>query len=125
MFYPMKSARILLTLTALGCSLFFAGCRVRDVREATIRAEGMRTEADLAKIEKALRRLPDGPLTNRPGEQEQCLKILEADFAKETLRIRYDSMKVGIANLESVLSEAGYGTEKFPARTTPGTTSRP
>ena len=51
MFYPMKSARILLALTALGCSLFFAGCRVRDVREATIRAEGMRTEADLAKIE--------------------------------------------------------------------------
>ncbi|MGN0844508.1 MAG: hypothetical protein ACI4QT_04720 [Kiritimatiellia bacterium] len=110
------SIRLFFPLIGLLVSVFGAGCRVRDVREVTLPVAGLRSAEDGAKIEQVLRLLPDGPLTNKAGDTNLCLKVLHADPVAGTVRIRYDSMKVGTMNLEYALSEAGYGTEHFPAK---------
>lgn len=113
----MKYAFLILC-SALGLfvSVFGVGCRVRDVREVTLSVDGLRSAEDAAKIEQVLRQLPDGPLTNKAGDTNLCLKVLHADPGTGEVRIRYDSMKIGTMNLEYALSAAGYGTEHFPAK---------
>ncbi len=103
------------TFFALCAAALLAGCRVRDVRTVTIRAEGLRDEAGLAAVRASLSTLPDTRLTNRRGDKRMCMEIVAHDFSTGDLTIRYDSMKVGKKNLEEAISKAGFDTPGFPA----------
>ena len=95
-----------------------AGCRVRDVRTTTIRVPGLRNEACSNQIAKALARLPDSRYTNDRNDAEMCLRIEKVDYATGDLTVRYDSMKVGVRNLEDAIARAGFDTPTFPADAT-------
>lgn len=99
------------------CAFAFcaAGCRVRDVRTATLRVNGLADEAALARAESALRALPDSRLRSGRGDTEMSLKILSSDFSSGELVVRYDSMKVGVKNLQWALAEAGFDNDAFDA----------
>ena len=109
-----KRLSLLLPLAA-AAALAGAGCRVRDVRTATIRVSGLRNEACSNEIAKALARLPDTRLSNDRNDAETCLKIEKIDYETGDLTVRYDSMKVGIRNLEDAIAGAGFDTPTFPA----------
>ena len=111
----MKRILPLLALAALAAA---GGCRVRDVRTATIRVAGLRNEACSNEIAKALARLPDSRFTNDRNNAEMCLRIEAIDYATGDLTVRYDSMKVGVRNLEDAIARAGFDTPTFPADAT-------
>ncbi len=92
-----------------------AGCRVRDVRTTVIRVPGLRNEACSNQIAKALARLPDSRYTNDRNNAEMCLRIEAIDYGTGDLTVRYDSMKVGVRNLEDAIAGAGFDTPTFPA----------
>jgi len=100
---------VLLAVAALAAG----GCRVRDVRTVELRVPGVADEAALAKARAALGALPDSRLSNRSGEDEKCFAILSADFAAGTMKVRYDSMKVGTKNLVDALAKAGFEAEEI------------
>ena len=102
-------------LLAACAAAFLPGCRVRDVRTATIRAGGLHDEAGLRAVEAALKELPDTRLTNARGDKRMCMEVLSFDPATGDVTIRYDSMKVGRKNLEEAISKAGFDTPGFPA----------
>ncbi len=102
-------------LVAAAAAVAAAGCRVRDVRTTTIRVPGLRNEACSNRIAKALARLPDSRYTNDRNDTEMCLRIEKVDFATGDLTVRYDSMKVGVRNLEDAIARAGFDTPTFPA----------
>ena len=108
----MKRILPLLALAALAAA---GGCRVRDVRTATIRVAGLRNEACSNEIARALARLPDSRYTNDRNNAEMCLRIEKVDYATGDLTVRYDSMKVGVRNLEDAIARAGFDTPSFPA----------
>lgn len=95
-----------------------AGCRVRDVRTTVIRVPGLRNEACSNQIARALARLPDSRYTNDRNDPEMCLRIEKVDYATGDLTVRYDSMKVGVRNLEDAIARAGFDTPTFPADAT-------
>ena len=95
----------------LAAALLAGGCRVRDVRTVELRVPGVADEASLAKAKAALRTLPDSRLSNETGNADKCLDV-QADFASGTLKVRYDSMKVGTKNLVDALSRAGFEAEE-------------
>ena len=100
----MKSV-VALFLQAAMAAMLFTGCRVSDVREATIVAPDVRNEACRQVVLKALKALP--------GRDD--LELVSADFATGTLVVRYDSMKVGTKNLEDAIAQAGFAAGPFPA----------
>ena len=102
-------------LVAAAAAVAAAGCRVRDVRTTTIRVPGLRNEACSNRIASALARLPDSRYTNDRDNTEMCLRIEKVDFATGDLTVRYDSMKVGVRNLEDAIARAGFDTPTFPA----------
>ena len=102
-------------LVAAAAAVAAAGCRVRDVRTTTIRVPGLRNEACSNRIAKALARLPDSRYTNDRDNTEMCLRIEKVDYATGDLTVRYDSMKVGVRNLEDAIARAGFDTPTFPA----------
>ena len=100
----MKSV-VALFLQIAVAALLSTGCRVRDVREATIVAPDVRNEACRQVVFKALKALPGS----------DSLVIVSADFATGALVVRYDSMKVGTKNLEDAIAQAGFAAGPFPA----------
>ena len=107
----MKRILPIVLLAALAAS----GCRVRDVRTATVRVPGLRNEACSNEIAKALARLPDSRFTSDRNNPEMSLRIEKIDYATGDLTVRYDSMKVGVRNLEDAIARAGFDTPTFPA----------
>ncbi len=107
----MKRASLFLLVLAAAA----AGCRVRDVRTATIRVPALRNAACSNEIAKALSRLPDSRFTSDRDDPEMSLKIEKIDYATGDLTVRYDSMKVGVRNLEDAIARAGFDTPTFPA----------
>ncbi|MBQ9726965.1 MAG: heavy-metal-associated domain-containing protein [Kiritimatiellae bacterium] len=107
----MKRVSLLLFVLAAAA----AGCRVRDVRTATIRVPGLRNGACSNEIARALSRLPDSRYTNDRDDPERSLRIERIDYATGDLTVRYDSMKVGVRNLEDAIARAGFDTPTFPA----------
>ena len=111
----MKRRISILPPLAAAAALAAAGCRVRDVRTATIRVPGLRNDACSNRVAAALARLPDSRLTNDRNDPEMCLRIEKIDYGTGDLTVRYDSMKVGIRNLEDAIAGAGFDTPTFPA----------
>lgn len=104
--------RILLCLCLAAAA---AGCRVRDVRTATIRVPGLRNEACSNEIARALAALPDSRRSSNRNDPEKSLRVEKIDYATGDLTVRYDSMKVGVQNLEDAIARAGFDTPTFPA----------
>ena len=100
-----------------------SGCRVRDVRNATIATTGIETDADLAAVTAALKELPDSRLTNRRQDKRTCFEVVAFDKASGALTVRYDSMKIGTKNIEEAIANAGFGTPTFPAKPRKGAQS--
>lgn len=109
----MKTANFLF---AALCAAFLApGCRVRDVRTATVRTQGIASDEGLAVATAALKALPDSRLTNKRGDKRTCFEVVSFDRATGDLTVRYDSMKIGVKNIEEALARAGFDTPSFPA----------
>ena len=113
----LPSVRSLLPVL-LAAALCAGGCRVRDVRTTELHVPDVSTEARLRVAEAALAKLPRSRLTNAPEDGkpvEDCLKVLGMNFETGVMTVRYDSMKVGMKNLEAALADAGFETPTFPA----------
>lgn len=97
----------------LAAAVLAGGCRVRDVRTAELRVPGVADTNALVKAQAALRALPDSRLSNRTGDGERCLLVLSMNFETGTMKVRYDSMKVGTKNLVDALAKAGFEAEEI------------
>jgi len=80
---------VLLALCAVG------GCRRSDIRTFTVEMPEL-TEADRPKVVEAL-----------AGYDGVCKDSYVFDFAKKTLTLRYDSMKVAQANVHHAIAAKG------------------
>jgi copper chaperone CopZ len=80
------------------------GCRLSDVREATVRVPGVRNAAAAAVVRRAVGTLK-GVETDR----------LAFDFARGTVLVRYDSMQLGLKNIEHAIRDAGFDANELPA----------
>lgn len=85
--------------------LALMGCRVQDLREATLKVPALSNDAAYTVVTNALDTLP--------GREK--LQVLSVDYAKHELTVRYDSMKVGTKNLEDAIAQAGLAAGPFPA----------
>lgn len=103
----MKNALLLfsLALAVLGAS----GCRMRDIRTVTLTVPDLKNEACLTVIQKsAFAKLPKHAIVKdvTPGD---------ANFATGELTVTYDSMIVGIKNIENAIAQSGFATGPFKA----------
>ena len=85
------------------------------MRTATVRVPGLRNEACSNRIVAALATLPDSRFSNDRNDAGRSLRIEKIDYATGDLTVRYDSMKVGVRNLEDAIARAGFDTPTFPA----------
>ena len=88
-------------------ALAVAGCRRVDERTFTVDVPQASTAAD----EQALR----AALAVYGGIDAKDPTAIVFDAAKHQLTVRYDSMKVGVRNLEDAIARAGFDTPTFPA----------
>lgn len=93
---------LFLLLLLVSCPL--TGCRISDPREVVIEVPGMVTEADVQRIRTALKTL-------NGLEHDRC----ELDTQKRLVKLRYDTMQLGLKNIEIVIAEAGYDANDIPA----------
>ncbi|NLB70275.1 MAG: hypothetical protein GX804_11470 [Lentisphaerae bacterium] len=84
------------------------GCRVSDVKEATVIAPGVRNETCLEKVSEAIKTVHISTKSKPP-------EVVSADFETGEIVIRYDSMQLGTKNLEHAIAEAGFSCGPFPA----------
>ncbi len=94
--------------------LALAGCRREDVREFTVEIPGL-TEANKQKVAEAFIIKKAGqPPRIYDGIRPDTFKF---DFAKKTLTMKYDSMKIAHTNIRMLIQEAGVEVA-FPSNTT-------
>jgi Copper chaperone len=86
-------------------SLSAAGCRVKDVKTAEISAPAVRNAACESIVDAALKKLPG----------KEFLAIKSLDYSTGKIVVQYDSMKVGVRNLEEAIASAGFAAGPFPA----------
>ena len=77
-----------------------AGCRQRDIREKTLSVPGATNATAQAEIVAAISKI-DG------------VDAGSAAFDGGKLVIRYDSMKLGLKNIEHAIMDAGYDVNEF------------
>ena len=90
------------TIVAAALCLIAAasGCRQRDIREKTLAVPGATNEAARAEIVAAVSKI-EGVFAG------------SAAFGDGTLTIKYDSMKLGLKNIEHAIKDAGYDVNEF------------
>jgi copper chaperone CopZ len=88
------------TIAAVALSLAGAGCRQRDIRQTEVRVPQVTNAVAQAAVIKALSEI-DGIDTG------------SARFENGVLVIRYDSMKLGIKNIEHAIMDAGFDANDF------------
>lgn len=99
----MKTAKTVLLLAALPVLLL--GCRQKDIRATVVRVP-QATEASVQDdIRKALRAI-DG------------IDVDGAAFTNGLLYVKYDSMKLGLRNIEHAIKDAGYDANDFKGEKT-------
>ncbi len=107
----MKTRRIeqIATFTGvIAAAAFLAGCRVSDVKEATITAPDVRNEACLKIVSQAIAAIH---IPSRPNPPE----VVSVNFNTGEIVIRYDSMQIGTKNIEYAIAQAGFAAGPFPA----------
>ena len=98
----MKAIRPTLAaaVAAAALSLSVSGCRQRDIRQTEVRVPQVTNAVAQAAVLKALSAI-DG------------VEIGTAVFADGVLTIRYDSMKLGIKNIEHAIKDIGFDANDF------------
>ncbi len=111
---------------ALGAVAVFvfllAGCRLQDVRTATVRAAGVGCEHCAGVVHQALWELtddPPAPLQRRDGRlrsesETGALRSIEFDVEAGTIEVTYDSMRLALKNLEFAVAGAGFDVHAEP-----------
>ena len=91
-----------LTISVLALAMLCAGCRQKDYRIAKVQVPNVINEACEKRVRDALR----------------PLKGIEMDLVGVTngvLYVRYDSMQLGLKNIEHAVKDAGFDANEFPA----------
>lgn len=83
-----------------------SGCRQRDIRETVVRVPQATTPEIQAEIRAELAKI-DG------------VEAGGAVFADGTVTVRYDSMKLGIKNIEHAIKDIGYDANDFKGEPRP------
>ena len=96
----MKNAIALAAIALAAIALATSGCRQRDIRTTVIRVPQATDGAVQAAIKAELAKI-DGVDTEH------------AVFTNGTLTIDYDSMKLGIKNIEHAIKDIGYDANDF------------
>lgn len=91
----------------LSSLLLFAlfGCRQRDIRTAVINVPQAITEQDHTNIKNALGK------AELDGVMYHTIKF--STNAPHTVSVQYDSMKIGLKNIEHAIMNAGYDANDF------------
>lgn len=84
--------------------LALSGCRLSDKREVTVHAPGVKNEVCVQRVVSALSALD--------GVDIQALRF---DLAAGTVRVKYESMKLGKKNIEHAFANAGFDANDIPA----------
>ena len=90
------------TLAFAALPLLVAGCRQKDFRTAEVRVPNVINEACEKRVRDAL----------------TPLKGIEMNLVGVTngvLYVRYDSMQLGLKNIEHAVKDAGFDANEFPA----------
>ncbi len=85
---------------ALSAAALLAGCRQRDIRHADIRVPQATTAAAQDSIRAEIAKI-DG------------VDAAGATFANGILSVNYDSMKLGLKNIEHAIKDIGYDANDF------------
>lgn len=103
---PQSLLSILVLASSLATLALFSGCRQRDIRETAVRVPQATTPAIQSEIRAELAKI-DGVEANG------------AVFSNGTMTIRYDSMKLGIKNIEHAIKDLGYDANDFKGEPRP------
>ena len=101
---------------ALAAALSASGCRTKDVRTVVITVPEMRCAQCKATIERALVSLNAGMGVqfDKGAGGKMGAPMIRFDLEKHTVTVTYDSMMMGVKNLEFAIAEAGYGVVAKP-----------
>ena len=77
-----------------------SGCRQRDIRQTVVRVPQATTAAIQAEIRAELAKI-------------EGVEASGAVFSNGTMTIRYDSMKLGLKNIEHAIKDIGYDANDF------------
>ncbi len=92
-----------LTVSAVFFVLTFCGCRQRDIKETSVRVPAAVTTDVQAKITSAV--------TSLDGVEKDTIVYNDG-----VLTLKYDSMKLGIKNIEHAIMDAGFDANDFKGR---------
>ena len=107
----MKRLSLLaLALIVLGAC---GGCRRTDYRAQKIHLPGLKNQACADVVKKALQQYAAQP--NLGGAL--VMDRVRFDFTERTMAIEFDSMKVGLKNIEHAIARAGFEADDIPADT--------
>lgn len=98
----MKSqiSKCIIVVAGLAGSLLLAGCRQRDIRVTEVRVPQATTAEAQAEIRAAIGAIDGVDATG-------------AIFSNGVLTVHYDSMKLGIKNIEHAIKDIGYDANDF------------
>ena len=99
---PLYNMKKSITLIALAFVLLAAGCRQKDYRTAEVRVPNVVNEACEKRVRDALASLK--------GIELQTLAVDNG-----VLTVSYDSMQLGLKNIEHAIKDAGFDANEFPA----------
>ena len=102
MWYNLFEMKYAITISALALAMLCVGCRQKDYRTAKVQVPNVINEACEKRVRDALR----------------PLKGIEMDLVGVTngvLYVRYDSMQLGLKNIEHAVKDAGFDANEFPA----------
>jgi len=104
---------------ALAAAVFQAGCRQQDIRTVTVQVPGMKNEACAAMVADAVAWEIAGSPGERPSRQLarsfQLSGAIAVDLTNRTVRVRYDSLKMSLKNIEFAIADAGFEANNTPA----------
>lgn len=92
--------RIFTLIITLSLAIIITGCRQRDVRTTIVKVPQATTEKAQREILNALKKI-DG------------IDVDGAAFTNGLLYLHYDSMKLGIRNIEHAIKDIGYDANDF------------
>lgn len=97
-----KQSCLKLFVCVVAISLSLCGCRQRDIRVTNVRVPNVRNSACQKIVIDALSKI-DG------------IDLEKITFSNGVMTVTYDSMKLGIKNIEHAVKDAGFDANDFEA----------